>query len=78
MAAETAPRTPEGTTFALAGRVTRWEPIARELTIGDRVLYVAPSVRLVGPVAVGATVVVSGYQPPDPTDRRVVTQLQVG
>jgi hypothetical protein len=50
--------------FTIAGRVAHWEPIARELTIGGRVLRVAASVFLAGDVPVGARILVSGDQPP--------------
>jgi hypothetical protein len=70
------PGSPEGRAFTIAGRVTHWEPIARELTIGGRVLRVAASVFLVGDVPVGVRKA-SGHQPPDPGARWVVTHLQV-
>jgi hypothetical protein len=71
-------RGPGGCAFTIAGRVTHWEPIARELTIGGRVLRVAASVFFVGNVTVGASIMASGHQPPDPSDRWVVTRLRVG
>jgi hypothetical protein len=72
------PRGPKGGSFTIAGRVTHWEPIARELTIGGRVLRVAASVFLVGNIPAGASIMASGHQPPDPSDRWVVTRLRVG
>ena len=72
------PRGPEGTSFTLAGRMTHWEPIARELTIGGRVLRVAASVLFVSDVTVGAIIMASGHQPPDAGARWVVTHLRVG
>jgi hypothetical protein len=75
---DTDPKGPEGSAFTLAGRVTHWEPIARELTIGGRVLRVAASVFLVGDVPVGARIMASGHQPPDSGARWVVTRLRVG
>jgi hypothetical protein len=74
---QTDPRGPEGSSFAIAGRLTHWDPIARELTIGDRVLLVAASVFLVGKLFVGASIMASGYQPPDSGARWVVTHLRV-
>jgi hypothetical protein len=61
----------------LPGRVTHWEPIARELTIGGRVLRVAASVFLVSDVPVGVRIMASGHQPPAPGARWVVTHLRV-
>jgi hypothetical protein len=75
---ETDPQGLEGSSFTIAGRVTRWEPIARELTIGGRVLTVAASVLLVGHIDAGIPIMASGYQPPDPIDQWVVTRLRVG
>ena len=75
---QTDPRGPEGSSFTIAGRATHWEPIARELTIGGRVLRVAASVFLVGNIPAGASIMASGHQPPDPSDRWVVTRLRVG
>ena len=71
------PGGPEGRAFTIAGRVTQWEPIARELTIGGRVLRVAASVFLVSDVPVGVRIMASGHQPPDPGARWVVTHLRV-
>jgi hypothetical protein len=75
---QTDPRGPEGSSFTIAGRATHWEPIARELTIGGRVLRVAASVFLVGNIPAGASIMASGHQPLDPSDRWVVTRLRVG
>ena len=66
---DTDPKGPEGSAFTITGRVTHWERIARELTIGGRVLRVAASVFLVGDVPVGASIMASGHQPPDPGAR---------
>jgi hypothetical protein len=74
----TDPKDHEGSAFTIAGRVTHWEPIARELTIGGRVLRVAGSVFLVGDVPVGASIMASGHQPPDASGQWVVTRLRVG
>ena len=71
------PGGPEGRAFTIAGRVTHWEPIARELTIGGRVLRVAASVFLISDVPVGVRIMASGHQPPDPGARWVVTHLRV-
>jgi hypothetical protein len=68
---------PRGARFTIAGRVTHWEPIARELTIGGRVLRVADSVFLVSDVPVGVRIMASGHQPPDPGARWVMTHLRV-
>ena len=75
---QTDPRGSEGSSFTIAGRVSHWEPIARELTIGGRVLRVAASVFLIGDVPVGASIMASGHQPPDAGARWVVTRLLVG
>jgi hypothetical protein len=72
------PRGPKVGTFTIAGRMAHWEPIARELTIGGRVLRVADSVSLVGHIPVGASIMASGHQPPDPSGQWVVTRLRVG
>jgi hypothetical protein len=69
---------PEGSSFTISGRVSRWDPIARELTIGGRVLSVADSVYFVGGVAAGVLIMASGYQPPGRSDRGVVTRLRIG
>ena len=73
---DTDPKGSEGSAFTITGRVTHWERIARELTIGGRVLRVAASVFLVGDVPVGASIMASGHQPPDPGARWVVTHLR--
>ena len=75
---DTDPKVREQGLFTLAGRVTRWDAIARELTIGGRVLEVAATVLLVGDALATATVIVSGYQPPDPSGQWVVTHLRLG
>jgi hypothetical protein len=67
----------KGGSFTIAGRVSRWDPISRELTIGGRVLGVAASVLFVGHIVAGVPIMVSGHQPPDPIDQWVVTQLRV-
>jgi hypothetical protein len=67
----------DGGAFTLVGRVSRWDPVAREVTIGGRVLRVADSVLSVTDMIAGVTIMVSGYQPPGPSDRLVVTHLQV-
>jgi hypothetical protein len=56
------------------GRVSRWDPVAREVTIGGRVVHVAASVLSVTDLIPGVSIMVSGYQPPGPSDRLVVTQ----
>jgi hypothetical protein len=68
----------DGSAFTLVGRVTHWEPRARELTIGGRVLRVADSVLSVTDLIAGVSIIVSGYQPPGPSDRLVVTHLRAG
>ena len=73
---DTDPKGPEGSAFTITGRVTHWERIARELTIGGRVLRVAASVFLIGDVPVGASIMASGHQPPDAGARWVVTRLR--
>jgi hypothetical protein len=70
------PGGPEGSSFTLVGRITRWDPITRELTIGGRVLRVADSVLFVSDVVAGISIMASGYQPPDPSNRWVVTHLR--
>ena len=75
---DTDPKGREQGLFTLAGRVTRWDALARELTIGGRVLEVAATVLLVGDALATATVIVSGYQPPDPSGRWIVTHLRLG
>ena len=72
------PRGPGGSSFTIAGHVSHWEPTARELTSGGRILRVADSVFFVGNIPVGASIMASGHQPPDPSDRWVVTRLRVG
>ena len=72
------PRGPEGSSFTIVGRVTHWKPIARELTIGGRVIRVAASVLFVGNLFVGASIRASGHRPPDPSAQWVVTHLRVG
>ena len=72
------PGGPEGTSFTLVGRITPWDPIARELTIGGRVLRVADSVLFVSDVIAGVIIMASGHQPPDSGARWVVTHLRVG
>jgi len=72
------PRGPGGSAFTIAGRVTHWEPIARELTIGGRVLRVAASVFFVGNLDVGARIMASGDHPRNVSDQWVVTRLRVG
>jgi hypothetical protein len=69
---------PRGARFTIAGRVAHWEPIARELTIGGRVLRVAASVFFIDNIAVGARIMASGDHPRNVSDQWVVTQLRVG
>jgi hypothetical protein len=66
----------DGSAFTLVGRVSRWNPVAREVTIGGRVLRVADSVLSVTDLIAGVTIMVSGYQPPGPRDRLVATHLR--
>ena len=68
---------PRGVRITIAGRVTHWEPIARESTIGGRVLRVAASVFLVSDVPVGVGNMASRHQPSDPGARWVVTHRRV-
>jgi hypothetical protein len=75
---DTDPKGPAGSSFTIAGRVTHWDPIARELTIGGRILLVAASVFLVGNLLVGASIMASGHQPPGSGARWVVTRLRIG
>jgi hypothetical protein len=63
--------------FTIAGRVTDWDPIAREMTITGRVLSVGAMVFVGGDVAAGVSIVASGYRASDPTNRWVVTRLRV-
>ncbi len=71
------PRPAEGS-FTIAGRVTHCDLIKRELRIGDRVLSVAASVLLTRNMGAGLSIMASGYQALDPSDRWVVTHLRVG
>ena len=66
-----------GSAFAIAGRVTRWEPMTGELAIGGRVLRVAAALFFVGNIADGASIMVSGHYPSDPGAQWVVTHLRV-
>ena len=68
----------DGSAFTLVGRVSRWDPVAREVTIGGRILRVADSVLSVTDLIAGVSIIVSGYQPPGPSDRLVVTHLRAG
>ena len=61
----------------LVGRVKHWEPIARELTIGGRVLRAADSVLFAGDIVAGVSIMASGYQPSNPTGQWIVTHLRV-
>jgi hypothetical protein len=72
------PGGPEGSSFTLVGRIKRWDPTARELTIGGRILRVADSVLFVSDLIAGISIMASGYQPPGPSNRWVVTHLRVG
>ena len=71
------PKGRAGGAFTIAGRVGHWDPIARELTIGARVLRVAASVFLNGDLMAGATVIASGHPSPESPGQWVVTQLRV-
>ena len=68
------PTVPEVIPFTISGRVEDWEPTARRLKIGGRVLVVAASVLLIG-LAAGVKIVASGHQQPDPTAPWIVTQF---
>ena len=67
----------EGNSFTIAGRVTHWDPLERELTIGSRVLSVAASVFFVGNLVAGATIIASGQEPLDAGGRWIVRQLRI-
>jgi hypothetical protein len=71
---EPATTAPEALQFTIAGRVDCWEPHARQLTIGGRILWVAATLRVMG-LKAGAKIVVSGHE--EERGARIVTHLTV-
>jgi hypothetical protein len=70
------PTVPTANPFTIAGRVDGWEPRRRQLTIGDRHLWVAATMSVVG-LAVGALIVANGHEE-GPSRRWIVTQFTLG
>lgn len=73
---EAATSGPEARQFTIAGRVDDWEPQARKLRIGARILWVAATLRIFG-LEAGAKIVASGHEE-DAGARWIVTQLTLG
>jgi hypothetical protein len=59
--------------FLITGSIAAWDPVAREMKIGEHRLLVAPAVSVFG-VADGALVTASGHQE-HPSARWVVTDF---
>jgi hypothetical protein len=70
-----APAALEALRFAIAGRITAWDPTDRRVQIGPGDFWVAPGVSVSG-VAPGVHVTVLGHvEPPDP--RWIITTLML-
>ena len=64
---------PAGRSFAIAGRVERFDRDTRRFIIGGRILRVAPAVQLVG-LTNGDLITASGYEQ---SGRWIVTQFSL-
>jgi hypothetical protein len=61
--------------FSIAGTIVTWDAVGRWFRIGERTLWVAPSVSVAG-LAPGVRVTASGHQE-DRTARWIVTNLRL-
>jgi hypothetical protein len=61
--------------FAIAGRVTAWDPIARRLQMGECDFWVLPTVSVWDGIPGAAVMVMGHVEPPDP--QWIVTVLKL-
>jgi hypothetical protein len=69
------PATPESLRFSILGTIVTWDSFGRWLRVGERNLWVVPSVSVAG-LSPGARVTATGHQD-DLTTRWIVTDLKL-